>query len=95
MATRGRPRGLNINPHAVEDLLARACLTKAELAAAAGCSAGHLADMLHRGKGASPTVVRAMATALGCSAETIAPTLLPLFVSVRPGDAVVDDEAAA
>lgn len=85
-AKRGRPRGLNINPAAVSDMLARACLTKRELADAAGISPGHLADMLHRDKGASPTAVRAMATALGCSPETIAPTLLPSFVYVREGD---------
>lgn len=91
MAKRGRPRGLNINPAAVEDLLDKACISKSELCEIAGITPGHLADMLRRQKGASAAVVREMAVALRCRPETIAPELTAQFVAVRPGD----DEAAA
>lgn len=84
---RGRPRGLTINTEAVEALLAARCMSKSELCAAADVSAGHLADMLHRRtKGASPTLVRRMADALGCAPGAIAPELTARFVGVRPGD---------
>ena len=86
MAKQGRPRGVNINPPAVLDLLNRACLGKGALAAAAGISSGHLADLLYRRKGTNPDVVRRMADALGCSPETLAPQLTGQFISVRIGD---------
>lgn len=86
MAKRGRPRGLNVNAAAILDGLDARCMSKQELAAAAGITPGHLADMLHRDKGARPEVVRAMATALRMSPETIAPTLSSKFVYVRADD---------
>lgn len=75
MTRRGRPRGLVVNPAAVEDLLTLQCLSKARLCSAAGVSPGHLADMLHRGKGASPAVVHRLAAVLGCADSTLAPEL--------------------
>jgi hypothetical protein len=85
---RGRPRGLNINPVAVEDFLAKIPMAKAELCEAVSITSGHLADMLHRGKGASEETVRQMALALRCSPESIAPELLKRdrlrFVAERP-----------
>lgn len=89
MAKQGRPRGLNVNPYAVELLLDREALSKSDLCTAAGVKAGHLTDMLRRQKGASPAVVRRMAAALRCKPEVIAPELSGLFVSVRPGDGEV------
>lgn len=86
MGTPGRPRGLNINPAAIEDLLLKACISKQELCEAADITPGHLADMLRRDKGAAPATVRAMALALGVRPETIAPALFPQFVYVRPQD---------
>lgn len=86
MAKRGRPRGLNINPVAVEDFLSVRCMSKKELCDLAGITPGHFADMLRRQKGVSPTVLRDMAMALRCSPETLAPELTNQFVSVRPGD---------
>jgi transcriptional regulator with XRE-family HTH domain len=86
MAKRGRPRGQNINRTAVEDLLRKATLSKSELCEAVGITPGHFADMLHRDKGASESTIRAMATVLDCSAETIAPTLTSKFVYVRDVD---------
>lgn len=86
MAKRGRPRGLNVNPAAVEDLLDKAAVSKADLAAASGITPSHLSDVLHRQKGASVDLIRAMATALRCRPETIAPELTQQFLSVRPGD---------
>lgn len=87
MAKRGRPRGQNINRSAVEDLLRKATLSKSELAAAADITPSHLADMLHRDKGASEQTIRAMATALDCDPATIAPTLSTKFRYVRDIDA--------
>lgn len=86
MAKQGRPRGLNVNPAAVEAFLDKACLSKSELCAAAGIKPGHLADMLRRQKGASPVVIRRLATALLVPPEAIAPELTNWFVSVRQGD---------
>lgn len=86
MAKRGRPRGLNINTSAVEDILDRRPMSKQELAEAAGITPGHLADMLHRDKGARPEVIRAMALALEVSPATIAPSLTGKFVYVRADD---------
>lgn len=83
MATAGRPRGLNVNPAAVDDFLAKACLSKTELCEAADISPGHFADMMRRGKGASPSLIRKMATALQCQPESIAPELSKRFISVR------------
>lgn len=88
MAKRGRPRGQNINRAAVEDLLRKAVLSKSELCEVVGITAGHFADMLHRDKGASEETIRAMAVALDCHPETIAPTLSSKFVYVRDGDGV-------
>jgi transcriptional regulator with XRE-family HTH domain len=88
MAKRGRPRGQNINRTAVEDLLRKATLSKSELCEAVGITPGHFADMLHRDKGASESTIRAMATALDCMPETIAPTLSAKFVYVRDVDKV-------
>lgn len=86
MAKRGRPRGLNINPVAVTDLLKDRGLNKQDLCAAAGITPGHLSDMLTRDKGASIETVRAMAVALRVSVETIAPTITDKFVYVRADD---------
>ena len=87
MTKRGRPRGVNVNPAAIEDMLAKVCMSKTELAETAGITPGHLSDMLRRQKGASEKLVREMATALRCSPETIAPELTQQFVAVRHGDA--------
>src|SRR5690606_24666192 len=57
------------------DLLAMRQISKSELCATARVSPGHLADMLHRAKGASPEVVRRLAAAFGCSDATLAPEL--------------------
>lgn len=95
MAKRGRPRGLNVNPAAVEDLLDKACVSKATLAQAAGITPSHLSDVLHRQKGASVDMVRSMATALRCRPETIAPELTQQFLAVRPGDPWADEAAVA
>lgn len=86
MAKRGRPRGLNVNPEAVEDLLLIRCVSKGELAEAAKISTGHLADMLYRQKGASPETIRKMAGRLGCKPGTLAPELSGQFAAVRAGD---------
>lgn len=86
MPKRGRPRGHNVNRYAVEDGLRRAVMSKAELCEAASITAGHFADMLHRDKGASEETVRAMAAALDCHPETLAPTLSPKFIYVRTSD---------
>jgi DNA-binding Xre family transcriptional regulator len=88
---RGRPRGLSLNPVAVEDLLGRLPMSKKELCERVGVSPSHLSDALHRCKGVSPVVVRAIAEVLRCKPETIAPELLPQFACLRPGD----DEVAA
>lgn len=93
MAKRGRPRGLNLNPIAIEDLLIKAGISKGDLADAAEVSTGHLADMLYRRKGASLVVVHRMSDRLGCKPETIAPALLDQFVSVREGDPIPDEAA--
>lgn len=79
----GRPRGLNVNVDAVDDLLLIRCVSKGELAAAAGITTGHLADMLYRQKGASPETIRKMAGRLGCKPSTLAPELSGRFVAVR------------
>lgn len=86
MAKQGRPRGLNVNPAAVEHLLLRQSWTKKELCEAVGITQGHLSDMLRRGKGASPLVIRRMADALICEQAVIAPELTGRFRSIRPGD---------
>lgn len=86
MAKQGRPRGLNINAAAVTDGLRRQCISKQELCHTAGITPSHLADMLHRDKGARPETIRAMAAALDMSPETIAPTLSSKFVYVRAAD---------
>jgi hypothetical protein len=93
VAKRGRPRGVNINPAAVEDLLNKACMSKVELCAAAQIGTGHLADMLYRRKGTSPEVVRRMSAALRCNPETLAPALTSQFISVRLGDPIPDESA--
>lgn len=87
MAKQGRPRGLNINPVAVTDLIIDRGLNKQKLAEAAGITPTHLSDMLNRDKGANIETVRAMAVALRVSVETIAPTLSAKFVYVRAADA--------
>lgn len=81
----GRPRALTLNRFAVEDALKRACMSRSELCTAAGISPAHLSEALHTRKGCSPQLVRAMATALDCQAETIAPELTH-FVAVRLTD---------
>lgn len=86
MAKQGRPRGLNLNPEAFEDLLADRCVSKGEIAEVGGITTGHLADALYRQKGVSEAAVRAMAGRLKCRPATIAPALTRLFVSVRDGD---------
>jgi hypothetical protein len=86
---RGRPRGLNLNPVAVEDLCEARSVTKAELAAAGGISAGHLADALYRQKGVSPTAVRGMAGLLGVHPPHLAPELTGKFLAA-PKDKVRD-----
>jgi hypothetical protein len=84
---RGRPRGLTVNPHALADMLDRAAITKVELCSAVGMTSGHLGDVLStRVKGASPTLVRAMAEVLGCNPATLAPELSGRFTGVRPSD---------
>lgn len=94
MAKRGRPRGLNINPEAVEAFRLRECLSKQELASAVGIGPGHLADMLSdRRKGASPATVRKMAEVLGCTPGAIAPEITGRFLAVRVGDDVTDEAA--
>lgn len=90
MAKSGRPRGLNVNAAAIEDALIIRCISKQELCAAAGITSSHLADMLHRDKGARPEVIRAMATRLGVNPATIAPTLSSKFTYVRAGDDDLD-----
>lgn len=86
MAKRGRPRGLNVNPVAIDDLLAKECVSKGELAEAAGITTGHLADVLYRQKGLSEEKVRLMAGRLGCKPATIAPELSGQFRAIRDGD---------
>lgn len=93
MPKRGRPRGLNINPVALEDFRLKLPMEKAELCSIAGITQGHLADMLRRQKGASPTLIRALATALQCRPESLAPELTGQFIAVRDGD-VLPGEAA-
>lgn len=85
-ARRGRPRGLNINVAAFDDLCARECVSKGEIADAAGITSGHLSDALYRQKGLSEEKVRLIAGRLRCSPATLAPELTKQFVSVRPGD---------
>lgn len=85
-AKRGRPRGLTINPDAVEDQLDRLGMSKGTLCEGAGVSPGHLADMLHRAKGVSIELVNEMATVLRCRPGTIAPELSQRFYARRPGD---------
>lgn len=91
MAKQGRPRGHEVNPFAVEDLLRKRPGSKSELARHAGVTPSHLSDMLHSGKGTSEEVIRKMALFLDCRPETIAPSLTTRFIGVRPGDV----EAAA
>lgn len=88
---RGRPRGLNLNVEAVEDLAAREVVSKGELAEAGGITTGHLADALYRQKGLSEAAVKGIAGRLKCRPATIAPELTRQFVSVRQGD----DQVAA
>ena len=85
---RGRPRGINVNPEAVEALRVVRSMSKAELCEAAGITQGHFIDMLRRGKGASPSTIRALAVALQVTPGAIAPELTGLFVAVRDGDEV-------
>ena len=91
MAKRGRPRGLNLNPAAVEDLLDKEGGSKQSLAEAGGITTGHLSDALYRQKGVTAGAVNGMAGFLKCHPATIAPELTRQFASVRPGD----DEVAA
>jgi lambda repressor-like predicted transcriptional regulator len=95
VAKQGRPRGININPAAVESFLDKACLSKSELCTEAGIKPGHLADMLRRRKGASPLTIRRMATALRVPPEAIAPELSGWFVAVREGDPTESTDEAA
>lgn len=84
---RGRPRGLNLNTDAIDDLLAVRCVSKGEIAEVAGITTGHLADALYRQKGMSEARIRAIAMRLQCKPGTIAPELTRRFVAVRDGDA--------
>lgn len=86
MAKRGRPRGVNINPAAIEDLLRHQAITKQELCDEVGITPTHLADMLRRHKGVRPEVVTEMARVLDVDPVTLAPALGERFVYVRPGD---------
>lgn len=96
MAKQGRPRGLNLNPAAVEDGLARAHLTRSELCAAVGITPGHLADALgDRRKGVAVEMVEAIATKLGTRPAVIAPSLSGRFLDLRPGDDVAEAELAS
>lgn len=94
-ARQGRPRGVNINPAAIEDMLAKVAMSKTTLAEAAQVSPGHLSDMLYRRKGTNPDVVRRMADALRCSPETLAPELTGQFLGLRRGDTPADLEQVA
>ena len=89
-AKRGRPRGLTLNPVAVEFRVEQVGITKQALADAASMSAGHLADCLHRGKGVSVPTAHKLAAALRCPIGVICPELTARFAAVRAGD-----EAAA
>lgn len=89
-AKRGRPRGLGVNPEAVEFQAEQVGISKVELAQAAGISSGHLSDILHRSTGVSLPTAHKLAAALRCPAGMICPELTTRFVAVKPGD-----EAAA
>lgn len=95
MPKRGRPRGLTINPVAVEEALKRECVSKSELADEAKITTGHLADMLYRCKGASEPTIRLMAARLHVEPATIAPELTRRFVAVRTDVERADAETAA
>ena len=85
-AKRGRPRGLGLNPPAVEHQLLAVGISKLELATAAGMTSGHLADCLHAAKGVSVTTAHRLAEALQCPVGMICPEVTTRFVAVRPGD---------
>lgn len=88
MAKRGRPRGLNIHPGAVEHELRRLNRPKSWLAVQIGISTSHLSEAMGpRRKGIDEEVIREMALLLGCPADVLAPELTGFFVCVRPGDA--------
>lgn len=91
MAKRGRPRGLTINPMALDDLIRVRCTSRADACAAAGITPSHLADAASdRSKGLSPESVRLLAEYLHCHPATLAPELLPRFVALRQADEVVE-----